>query len=126
MNDGDYTNTYWGDNGRFQKEYDEVSKLIPAVGEVEDGKGKNKCLERLRRVCNAYYDVYNNGCGNRNADIRYFLKVRIREASAYNIRQETIDTMEERIDKYIMDAYNEQIALALGNINKVGQLELAI
>ena len=124
MKDGDYTNTYWNNNGKFQVEADIVTKLIPGFGEVPDGKGKNKCLERLRRASNAYYDVYNNGGGNRNADIRYYLKVGVREAGAWNIRQETIDTMDERMDKYIMDAYNEQKALV--KIEPVGQMELEL
>jgi hypothetical protein len=122
MSDGDYTNTYWGDKGRCQKEYDVVSKLIPRAGKVSDGNGKNKCLERLRKAANAYYDVYNNGCGNRNADIRYFLKVGIRKASADSLAQDTIDTMDAQMDKIIMDAYSEQ--RTLGNIEPIGQLGL--
>jgi hypothetical protein len=121
---GDYTNTYWNNKGRFQTEADIVIKLIPAMGAVPGGRGKNKCLERLRRAVNAYHDVYNNGGGNRNADIRYFLKVSIRDIRGCYMPQEAIDTMEEQMDKYIMEAYSEQTIL--GNINPVGQMEFAI
>lgn len=124
---GDYTNTYWNHKGRFEKEGKIVQNLIPGVGEVPDGKGKNKCLERLRRAINAYHDVYNNGGGNRNDDIRYFLKVGIREIAGCYMSQSAIDTMEERMDKYIIDAYKEQMKLGKIRFKEVpGQRQLEL
>ena len=55
--------TYWNDTGRYQKLYDELQVLIPSTGEVRDVKN-NPHLEELRKVINAYYDLYNNGGAN--------------------------------------------------------------
>jgi hypothetical protein len=64
-------NTYWDGNGKYQKTYEQLHKLIPATGEVE-GKG-NRALERLRKYVNAYYDLFNNGgCNRAQAISRYF------------------------------------------------------
>lgn len=51
---------YWGKEGKFQSEYDELFKLIPFSGPVKNFQE----LETLRLHSNWYYDVYNNGGGN--------------------------------------------------------------
>ncbi len=67
----DNANTYWNGSGQYQKAYERLNKLIPAMGEVE-GKD-NRALERLRKYANAYYDLFNNGGCNRGQEIsRYF------------------------------------------------------
>lgn len=50
-------NTYWNHNGKLQSLYDEVSELIPVLGECPEDK---PALERLREAANLYYDLYNN------------------------------------------------------------------
>ena len=60
--------TYWNHNGWYEATGDELSKLIPRMGEVTaetvpEGRGYRK-LENLRKGMNAYYDLYNNGGGN--------------------------------------------------------------
>ena len=58
---------YWCDEGRYQKEYNELTRLIPLEGEVKKGMCKHvSSLERLRKATNCYYDVFNNGGGNRD------------------------------------------------------------
>ena len=57
--------SYWGSNGRYQSEADALTKLVPLEGEI---KG-NPTLERFRVACNNYYDVMNNGGGNRGRSI---------------------------------------------------------
>jgi hypothetical protein len=47
---------YWNHQGKYQKEYQQFSKLIPQLGTCRD-----PYLEALRLVCNWYYDVLNNG-----------------------------------------------------------------
>ena len=62
--------SYWSGEGKYQKQYDELQKLIPREGAVEKGMCKHRVsLDRLRRACNAYYDVFNNGGGNRDRSI---------------------------------------------------------
>jgi len=55
--------TYWHDNGEYQELADELEKLIPVSGEVENAD-ENPKLERFRKVGNAYHDLFNNGGGN--------------------------------------------------------------
>ena len=67
-----YHASYWSDNGKFQKEYEELhAKLVPAIGEANTVEG-----EALRQLVNFYYDRYNNGhCNSRPVPaVRAFLK----------------------------------------------------
>ena len=50
-------NSYWGNNGVYQKQYDELyEKLVPLSGEAETIHG-----EMIRAVSRLYYDFCNNG-----------------------------------------------------------------
>jgi len=64
---------YWHNNGVFQKELEELQKLVPFSGTC-----KNKALETIRCLNSFYYDRYNNGhCNNRAkeaATVRRFMK----------------------------------------------------
>ena len=98
-------NTYWNGNGKYQKTYEQLQKLIPAEGEV---KGKdNRALERLRKYVNAYYDLFNNGGWNRQQAIsRYF-------PGAYRLAQKrrwevAHSIVEPEIDAVIVAAAVEQ------------------
>lgn len=51
--------TYWENNGKHQKTYDRLKKLVPA-----EGKADSMHIELLRCACNIYYDFYNNGAYN--------------------------------------------------------------
>jgi hypothetical protein len=62
--------TYWGNNGVHQALADQLEKLIPAEGAVESPRSRNKKLEKFRQASNAYYDINNNGGGNRGPLIR--------------------------------------------------------
>ncbi len=55
-------NTYWANNGKYQKLVDEVTKLIPTYGSCKD---KGPALEALRVAINCYYDFWNNGLCNK-------------------------------------------------------------
>ncbi len=61
---------YWDGKGEHQALYDELNKRIPAMGSVEDSRGANRRLEKLRVAANCYYDLFNNGLGNRAAEFR--------------------------------------------------------
>lgn len=57
-------NTYWNSNGTHQELIKKLYSMIPVTGTVYDAK-KNVRLEKFRKAMNVYYDVYNNGLGNR-------------------------------------------------------------
>lgn len=62
-------NTYWGNNGKHQKAYDEIFKgLVPLEGKCATQEG-----EALRAVTRIYYDCFNNGFGNNWSGPLYYL-----------------------------------------------------
>ena len=63
-------NSYWNHSGTYQAAAVELEQLIPAEGAVEDPRGANRALEKFRRAANCYYDLYNNGLGNRASEFR--------------------------------------------------------
>jgi hypothetical protein len=65
----DYENTYWNGKGEQQEIAEKVCKLIPTEGECDASFPK---LERLRKIVQAYYDLYNNGGRNRSKEIRKY------------------------------------------------------
>jgi len=65
-------NTYWNNNGTHQELSNKLREMIPSMGEVVDAENNPK-LERLRKLTNAYYDLYNNGgCNPCRGTARYF------------------------------------------------------
>lgn len=63
--------TYWGNKGKFQKDYNRIEKL-----QLVPGSGPSACLEGelLRSVTSLYYDFYNNGCINNRSGNLLFLE----------------------------------------------------
>lgn len=106
-------NTYWGGNGRYQTLADALHKRIPTMGPVVDVKN-NPALERFRIAMNCYYDLYNNGLGNRG---REFPKAFGFGASQYKITgnygkdysQVMYNRTELAFDEIIMAAAVEQL-----------------
>lgn len=49
-------NSYWSQNGNYQKESEYLSSLVPATGESFDTR-----VELFRCATNVYYDIFNNG-----------------------------------------------------------------
>jgi hypothetical protein len=62
-------NTYWNHQGKFQKEFDEIIKLMPGYGNSDVLAG-----ELIRSVNRLAYDFYNNGMGNNTSGAVNFLK----------------------------------------------------
>lgn len=62
-------NIYWNGYGKYKVANSILEELVPAMGEVENPQ-QNKHLERFRKASNCYYDLYNNGLGNRAAEFR--------------------------------------------------------
>ena len=52
-------NTYWTENGKYEKQGKAIKHLVPDSGEAD-----TQHIEMLRVVTNCYYDLYNNGGGN--------------------------------------------------------------
>lgn len=59
-------NTYWNSNGKYQKNYEEMWKLVPPQGEViiENNDELQEAIENIRQMARLYHDFYNNGCCN--------------------------------------------------------------
>jgi len=62
-------NTYWNGQGKFQKEFDEIIKLMPPSGNSDVLAG-----ELIRSANRLAYDFYNNGMGNNTSGAVNFLK----------------------------------------------------
>ena len=96
--------SYWQGNGKYEYHSSELAKLIPASGRVENPR-KNRHLEHYRVVCNAYYDLYNNGGWNRPSQIyQYAGKRSVNERYVYV-------ALEIYLDYVILTAYAEQFGL---------------
>ena len=96
--------SYWRGNGRYEYHSSKLAKLIPASGRVENPR-KNRHLEHYRVVCNAYYDLYNNGGWNRPSQIyQYAGKRSVNERYVYV-------ALEIYLDYVILTAYAEQFGL---------------
>lgn len=65
-----YPSRYWHKTGKHQELADQLFRLIPHSGECEDKRGSNRRLEKFRKAGNCYYDLYNNGLGNRAQEFR--------------------------------------------------------
>lgn len=87
--------SYWNSNGKHQKTYDALVKLIPPYGECPADSPK---LERLRHASNAYYQLYNNGRASGASRIFGVAASRALE-----------DLIEAKLDSFIMEATEEQL-----------------
>lgn len=109
-----YDNTYWNSKGKYQALVAALQKMIPVSGEVADAK-KSPALEKFRKAMNCYYDLYNNGLGNRG---RAFPKVFGFGASQYKFRdgrygcaysQVMYNRTEAAFDEIVLAAAAEQL-----------------
>lgn len=67
-----FTNN-WGVNSGFESLRDKLNELIPAAGQCESPRSKNKHLEKFRKAQNAAYDFFNNGlCNKRGLFVSIF------------------------------------------------------
>jgi hypothetical protein len=110
--------TYWNNKGTYQNIADALQGLIPALGEVPEGKTTNKALERFRRAQNCYYDLYNNGLCNRAREFSTLFRIpgvsrEIKQnyGSNFLVSSATEDAIDSKMDKFIMEAYCEQLLL---------------
>lgn len=102
---------YWDGTGRFQNLANELAKLIPAAGPVANAR-KNAKLERFRKVANAYYDLFNNGGGNRPQSIVNFFG-RVKQYARRSSWDHVYARTEPVLDNAILDAALEQGLISL-------------
>jgi hypothetical protein len=106
-------NTYWNNAGAHQNLVDQLNSMIPAMGGIKGSK--NTALERFRRASNAYYDIFNNGGGNRGRSIGKFFEGVMFYINHYNrcnfgsINWDRIHMITEpKMDEIILAAATEQ------------------
>lgn len=104
------TATYWNSNGLHQHLADELTKLVPAMGEVPAG---NPMLEKFRKASNCYYDLYNNGLCNRAKEFWRVFGIRSSEYKNHSTRfprfhEELYELLEAKMEAIILDAVAEQ------------------
>ena len=107
--------TYWNEQGAYQTIAEALQGLIPAIGEVPEGKTTNKALERFRRAQNCYYDLYNNGLCNKAREFSTVFRIpgvprEIKQNYRYNtlVCKTTEELIEAKMDKIILAAAKEQ------------------
>ena len=107
------TNTYWNENGKYQDLVPKLQALIPIMGEVENAR-KNPALERFRVASNCYYDLYNNGLGNRCRQFAKLFKIRTSDYRyrQYDYTQGLYELTETKMDEFIQAAAIEQNLVA--------------
>lgn len=116
--------TYWCNAGKHEDLNAKLQLLIPHKGPVENAN-LHPALETYRIACNCYYDLYNNGLGNRSKEFlsvfgfdaaevgkpNYKIRHRLQddfEISSVILTQDLIDLTEIRMDEIILAAYAEQ------------------
>lgn len=105
-------NSYWNGKGTYQALTEVLSKLVPDTGSVVNSS-KNRALERYRKACNYYYDLYNNGLYNRAAGFSKMFGVlpsenRIRTRYGFDYTKGFFEAVEKKMDIIIMEAAKEQ------------------
>jgi len=127
--------TYWGNTGAHQELSAQLEKLIPISGAVSSPRSRNKKLEKFRQASNAYYDIFNNGGGNRRELIRRIFGVNMSEFvyrsrdrfGASHTNWTGIHRVVEPImDRIILEASEEQkliLAQAVKGLEIAGRLE---
>jgi hypothetical protein len=105
-------NTYWNSNGKHQSQAQLLQALLPCSGACVKPRGANRNLEKLRKAINCYYDLYNNGLGNRATQ---FYQVFGIPSSHYRygvarlkFDQEMYDAVEMKMNKLVDNAAIEQ------------------
>jgi len=108
----DLSKTYWGSDGKYQNDVDKLHALIPSFGSVANPR-RNRHLEKFRKASGCYYDLYNNGLGNRANEFRQVFGIASshymwRTRYGKDFGQDLVIKTEEAMDKLIELAMNEQ------------------
>lgn len=101
---------YWDNKGKHQALYEQLHKLIPQEGSVDNARSSNRALEKLRVASNCYYDLFNNGLINRAAEFRRVFGFGGTEIAQRNFRDTS--AVDKAMDEIILNAAHEQGLLA--------------
>jgi len=101
--------TFWGNDSDLTPLSEKLEALIPAEGSVPNPK-KNKQLERFRKASNCYYDLFNNGLGNRNREFAAIFKVPAMQYARKGMR--SLDTWGVRQVAELVEPKMREITLA--------------
>ena len=118
--------TYWNNKGTYQSLATQLQKLIPSEGAVENPRGGNRQLEKFRQASNAYYDIFNNGGGNRGPLIRRIFGIsvgafRYGRGSTRHTNWDGIHCrIEPTMDDIVLDAAVEQGLITSSQANMMG------
>ena len=96
---------YWESNGTYQELADLLQDMIPVIGKVNDPN--SPALERLRKLTNAYHDLYVNGGDNPNRETAKHFPNTIRRASRNNWNG-CFEITEPKMDRAVYAAAVEQ------------------
>lgn len=107
MSDFNPSNTYWNHNGKFHAASNELDKLIPMQGSV-DMPRKNRALEKYRKATNCYYDLYNNGLGNRVDEFRSVFGIAAIKTRNTLGKRRLLEMTEKQFDVIVEEAAKEQ------------------
>lgn len=130
--EANYQDTYWCAKGKHEEFEAALNDLIPAIGTVKN-TDDNPALEIYRIAVNCYYDLYNNGLGNRGKEFHDtfgFDAFGVGESrygrdddgdqydGSVELTQALIDRTETKMDAIILAAYAEQFP----HLNKLREI----
>ena len=97
--------SYWGSQGKYQAQNDQIAKDVPA-----EGYAQNVAVELYRCAANVYYEIYNNGGCNMGmdaADDRFHEHSKNNQLShiaSYGIDTSKLDELvEQMVEEYDYD-----------------------
>lgn len=114
------TNSYWNHNGKFEAAAKQLRTLIPIEGPVTLSRSTNKALEKFRKACNCYYDLYNNGLCNRRAEFRRVFGINSNNYRVAGQDKYLYSAVELVMDEIVQAAAIEQFAFET-NLQEVAQ-----
>jgi hypothetical protein len=108
--------SYWAGNGKHQQYVDSLQLLVPTEGSVLQPY-RNKALEKFRKASNCYYDLYNNGLGNRAKSFAkvFGINTSYHRMGQYRFDQQLYVRTEAVMDEIILAAAKEQGLVAEGS-----------
>ena len=107
--------TYWASNGMHQQQLNILTAMVPSEGPVANAR-KRPHTERFRKAMNCYYDLYNNGLGNRAREFSRIYKMNLgiwrRPAkpgcyAMYQFDKAFYDVVDRKMDEFIRAALME-------------------
>ena len=102
--------SFWDNNHRLSPLYEKICSLFPVMGEVDQPR-KNPKLERFRKMANAYYDLFNNGGGNRGREIGAYFGPGVLPCARARNWDEAKRIMDPIVEEALLDAAYEQSRL---------------